>query len=116
MPAPKTKPAFEFEFTRIIDAPRAKVYDAWTKPEQMAQWFAPKPFQTPRMPIWVGGESAPALRRTVRYAHGWYPVGTNPQHPMNTVPTFISWRRFASETSGFRGETRATGFRGLGRF
>ena len=41
-----------------------------------------------RFLIWVGGESAPALRRTVRYAHGWYPVGTNPQHPMNTVSTF----------------------------
>jgi hypothetical protein len=36
----------------------------------------------------VGGESAPALRRTSRYAHGWYPVGTNPQHPMNAVSTF----------------------------
>src|SRR3982074_1780636 len=42
--------------------------------------FAPKPVQKP-IPIWVGGESAPALRRTIRYAHGWYPVGTNPQHP-----------------------------------
>ena len=49
--------------------------------------FTPKPVQKP-IPIWVGGESAPALRRTVRYAHGWYPVGTNPQHPMNTVSTF----------------------------
>src|ERR1700749_4651735 len=28
----------------------------------------PKPIQQP-IPIWVGGESAPALRRTVRYAH-----------------------------------------------
>ncbi|HZY53873.1 MAG TPA: hypothetical protein VFE73_11530, partial [Reyranella sp.] len=26
--------------------------------------------------------------RTVRYAQGWYPVGTNAQHPMNTVSTF----------------------------
>jgi alkanesulfonate monooxygenase SsuD/methylene tetrahydromethanopterin reductase-like flavin-dependent oxidoreductase (luciferase family) len=49
--------------------------------------FTPKPVQKP-IPIWVGGESAPALRRTVRYAHGWYPVGTNPQHPMNTVSAF----------------------------
>jgi probable F420-dependent oxidoreductase len=49
--------------------------------------FAPKPVQNP-VPIWVGGESAPALRRTARYAHGWYPVGTNPQHPMNTVSRF----------------------------
>jgi uncharacterized protein YndB with AHSA1/START domain len=38
-------PAFELELTRVIDAPRARVYEAWTQPEQMAQWFAPKPFQ-----------------------------------------------------------------------
>jgi probable F420-dependent oxidoreductase len=49
--------------------------------------FTPKPVQQP-IPIWVGGESGPALRRTVRYAHGWYPVGTNPQFPMNTVSRF----------------------------
>jgi probable F420-dependent oxidoreductase len=49
--------------------------------------FTPKPVQNP-IPIWVGGESAPALRRTVRYAHGWYPVGTNPQHMMNTASGF----------------------------
>lgn len=49
--------------------------------------FTPKPAQQP-IPIWVGGESAPAIRRTVRYAQGWYPVGTNPQFPMNTVGRF----------------------------
>jgi len=49
--------------------------------------FLPKPPQQP-IPIWVGGESAPALRRTMRYAQGWYPVGTNPQFPMNTVSRF----------------------------
>ena len=49
--------------------------------------FTPKPAQKP-IPIWVGGESGPALRRTVKYAHGWYPVGTNPQFPMNTVGRF----------------------------
>jgi probable F420-dependent oxidoreductase len=49
--------------------------------------FTPKPAQSP-IPIWVGGESGPALRRTVKYAHGWYPVGTNPQFPMNTVSRF----------------------------
>jgi probable F420-dependent oxidoreductase len=49
--------------------------------------FTPKPVQQP-IPIWVGGESAPALRRTVRYADAWYPVGTNPQFPMNTVSRF----------------------------
>jgi probable F420-dependent oxidoreductase len=49
--------------------------------------FTPKPVQQP-IPIWVGGESAPALRRTVRYANCWYPVGTNPQFPMNTPSRF----------------------------
>jgi probable F420-dependent oxidoreductase len=58
--------------------------------------FNPKPAQKP-IPIWVGGESAPALRRTARYAHGWYPVGTNPQFPMNTVS------RFKHQLERFRG-------------
>ena len=49
--------------------------------------FTPKPVQQP-IPIWVGGESAPALRRIMRYADCWYPVGTNPQFPMNTVTRF----------------------------
>src|SRR3954447_15442314 len=49
--------------------------------------FTPKPVQQP-IPIWVGGESGPALRRTIRYAQGWYPVGTNPQFPMNTISRF----------------------------
>src|ERR1700735_3534984 len=38
--------------------------------------FTPKPVQQP-IPIWVGGESGPALRRTARYADCWSPVGTN---------------------------------------
>ncbi len=39
------KPAFELVLERIINAPRVRVYEAWTDPKQMAQWFAPKPFQ-----------------------------------------------------------------------
>ena len=62
--------------------------------------FIPKPVQNP-IPIWVGGESGPALRRTAKYAHGWYPVGTNPQFPMNTVSRFktglIRFRGFAEK-------------------
>ena len=58
--------------------------------------FTPKPVQQP-IPIWVGGESAPALRRTVRYADCWYPVGTNPQSPMNTLS------RFKAGIARFRG-------------
>ena len=33
--------------TRLIDAPRAKLYRAWTDPELLKQWFAPLPYTTP---------------------------------------------------------------------
>ncbi|GGG34442.1 LLM class F420-dependent oxidoreductase [Caldovatus sediminis] len=47
--------------------------------------FAPKPVQTPHPPIWVGGESGPALRRAARLGDGWYPIGTNPAHPLDSL-------------------------------
>ena len=49
--------------------------------------FQPKPVQRP-IPIWVGGESGPALRRTARYGDAWYPIGTNPAHPMDTLTRY----------------------------
>jgi probable F420-dependent oxidoreductase len=36
----------------------------------------PQPYQSPHPPIWIGGHSTPALRRTARYADGWHPLGT----------------------------------------
>jgi probable F420-dependent oxidoreductase len=52
--------------------------------------FAPKPVQKPHPPIWVGGESGPALRRTVAYGNAWYPIGTNPAHPLDSLARFRS--------------------------
>lgn len=52
--------------------------------------FLPKPVQKPHPPIWVGGESPAAMRRTVRYADTWYPIGTNPRHPLDTLPRLDS--------------------------
>lgn len=45
--------------------------------------FLPKPLQKPHPPIWVGGESRRAMRRTAQLANGWYPIGSNPQFPMS---------------------------------
>jgi probable F420-dependent oxidoreductase len=45
--------------------------------------FRPKPVQRP-IPIWVGGESPAALRRTVRFGDAWYPVSNNQQIPLDT--------------------------------
>jgi len=50
--------------------------------------FAPKPAQTPHPPIWVGGESGPALRRAARLGDGWYPIGVNPAHPLDSLPRY----------------------------
>jgi len=47
--------------------------------------FEPKPVQKPHPPIWVGGESGPALRRAARLGDGWYPIGTNPAHPLDSL-------------------------------
>ena len=50
--------------------------------------FEPKPAQKPYPPIWVGGESGPALRRTARIGDGWYPIGTNPQHRLDSMKRY----------------------------
>ncbi|MCO6416609.1 LLM class flavin-dependent oxidoreductase, partial [Siccirubricoccus sp. KC 17139] len=50
--------------------------------------FAPKPVQRPHPPIWVGGESGPALRRTARLGDAWYPIGTNPAFPLDSLKRY----------------------------
>ena len=40
--------------------------------------FLPKPVQQPHPPIWVGGQSRPAIRRAAELGNGWHPVGAIP--------------------------------------
>ena len=46
--------------------------------------FAPKPTQKPHPPIWVGGESDPALKRAALLGDGWYPIGNNARFPLRS--------------------------------
>ncbi len=46
----------------------------------------PKPLQRPYPPIWVGGEGGPAVRRAARVGDAWYPIGSNNQHLLDTLP------------------------------
>lgn len=41
----------ELEFVRTYAAPRQLVWDAWTDPDQLAQWWGPKGVTTPRESI-----------------------------------------------------------------
>jgi probable F420-dependent oxidoreductase len=56
--------------------------------------FAPKPAQKPHPPIWVGGNSAAALRRAVALGDGWH--GTQ-QHPEDLRGTLERLRREADK-------------------
>jgi uncharacterized protein YndB with AHSA1/START domain len=38
----------ELVLTRLIGAPREKLYRAWTEPDILRRWFAPEPWSTPR--------------------------------------------------------------------
>jgi len=43
----EVSPLLSVELTRVIKAPRARVFDAWTRPDVIRQWFAPAKMQTP---------------------------------------------------------------------
>lgn len=50
--------------TRLIDAPRAKLFRAWTDPELLKQWFAPLPWTTPyaQLDVRPGGANLIVMR------------------------------------------------------
>jgi glutathione S-transferase len=38
----KTEKIIKLEITRVINAPRARIYQAWTDPAQLKEWFGPE--------------------------------------------------------------------------
>jgi len=67
----KDKPRFDGRFVKFADI-----------------LFAPKPVQKPCPALWVGGESGPAMRRAARLGDGWYPIGVNPRHRLDTMARY----------------------------
>ena len=47
--------------------------------------FEPKPVQKPHPPIWIGGESTAAFRRTIQHADVWYPGNNSQTRPLDTA-------------------------------
>ena len=65
--------------------------------------FEPKPMQKPHPPIWVGGESLAALRRTVRLGDAWYPGNNSQTKSLDTsarLGTAIAGLRDMAEAAG----------------
>ena len=54
----------ELMLTRLIDAPREKLYRAWTDPHLLKQWFAPLPYTTPvaELDVRPGGSAFIVMR------------------------------------------------------
>jgi uncharacterized protein YndB with AHSA1/START domain len=54
----------ELVLTRLIDAPREKLFRAWTDPDLLKQWFAPLPYTTPvaELDVRPGGKSLVVMR------------------------------------------------------
>lgn len=59
MTAQSTPASNDLVLTRIIDAPREKLYRCWTEPELLKQWFCPRPWTTPvvETDVRAGGSS-----------------------------------------------------------
>jgi uncharacterized protein YndB with AHSA1/START domain len=62
--------------TRVFDAPRALVFAAWTDPDQVAQWFGPEGFDTPRETVEID------LRVGGRYELGMVRKGSDAVMPV----------------------------------
>jgi len=56
--------SFELSISRLIDAPRQKIFRAWTEPALLVQWWGPHGMTTPEceMDLWVGGQFRTLMR------------------------------------------------------
>ena len=49
-------------------------------------YFAPKPVRDGHIPIWVGGHTRRAVRRTVKYGDAWHPTRQTPEFVARHLP------------------------------
>ena len=72
----------------LTDESIAIMKELWTSPYpnyHSRRWnfsdlrFSPKPLQKPHIPLWIGGSSHGALRRTATMGDGWHPTGVSPE-------------------------------------
>ncbi len=97
---------------KVTDEYIAAFRELWTKPRPEFKGkyvnfgnilFEPKPTAKPHPPIWVGGESKPAMQRAIKLGDGWYPASSNPQNRLDTAP------RVAAAMGEFKSMCEAAG-------
>ncbi len=73
---------------KMADEYLAAMIELWTKddPEFDGEFvkfrnigFAPKPVQSPKLPIWLGGDAEAVLKRVAKFGDGWSPFRTPPE-------------------------------------
>ena len=52
--------------------------------------FDPKPIQKPYPPLWMGGESVPAINRAAKFADCWYPVIANAKNRIDSPARYAA--------------------------
>jgi uncharacterized protein YndB with AHSA1/START domain len=100
----------ELVVTRIIDAPRERVFRAWTEPAQVARWWGPQGFVTTHceMDIRPGGAFRCCMRspagtdhwkrgvyreiaapERIVFTFAWEDANGDPGHELLTTVTFV---------------------------
>ena len=89
--------ADKFEISRVFAAPRQRVWDAWTKPDQFARWFGPKGSKTDvkHFELRPGGY----LHSRVESADGNVSWGKNTYREID-APRRIVWEQGWSDEAG----------------
>ena len=96
---PAPKPAPSLTVTRLIKAPRAKVFKAWTVPRELRKWWGPEGYTCPsaEVDLRVGG----------RYRLGFqgeegapFHVGGVYREIVRPAKLVFSWRWESSEPDG----------------
>lgn len=76
--------------------------------------FAPKPVRQPHPPLWVGGHTAPAIRRAARLGDGWHPIGLRPPASLTPeeMPAAVARLHEEAEKAGRHPQDITISFRG----
>lgn len=72
----------------------------------------PKPLQQPHPPIWIGGNTDPALRRAARLGDAWHAAGATPEEIAAALPALRDYVRAAGRDPAAVQVTVRTGLPG----